>query len=170
VLTANTGRQKILRMDTGKLTHRAEFELLHDEITLYQGEMHRTWLWAIIPAGSVYTWLSLNLLKLGAPLGRLVWFIPACFVFLCGIRYVLFWRRLSGLAGYLRDLEEDAFGDGKAGKLKGIARYNLKHSYPKMFFIGACVVWVVIFGCCSYLSWKLPEPHPVQSTPSAPAK
>lgn len=156
-------------MGTDKLTHGAEFELIHDQITLYQRELAHTWLWAVIPAGAVYTWLSLNRLKLDT-LDRLVWFIPACFVALCSIRYVLFWLHLSGLVAYLHKLEEDAFGAIRNGKPEGIARYNKKHTHPTALFVGACLVWLIIFGCCSYLSWKLPEAKMISQTNTAPVK
>jgi hypothetical protein len=41
-----------------------EYKALREEIMLYHHEMHRTWLWAIIPAAAVYTWLALNTAKL----------------------------------------------------------------------------------------------------------
>jgi len=40
------------------LSHLDEYKALHDEITLYQHEIHRTWLWAIITAGAIYAWLA----------------------------------------------------------------------------------------------------------------
>jgi hypothetical protein len=42
-------------MDT-KLSHLDEYKALRDEITLYQQEIHRTWLWAIIQAKSIHPW------------------------------------------------------------------------------------------------------------------
>jgi len=140
---------------TGLHDHHDEYEALHDEITMCQHEMHRTWLWAIIPAGAVYTWLPLHTAQVSTPFPLLVWFIPAAFVFLCGIRYWSFWCRIEQLGKYQCDLEEEAFGNGKEGKLCGIARSNLEDRHRKIFLNGACLVWVFLVGFSSALSLLL---------------
>jgi hypothetical protein len=109
-----------------KLSHLEEYKALRDEIMLYQQEMHRTWLWAIIPAAAVYTWLSLQVSHLSnVPPG--VWFIPTAFVLLCSVRYGVFWYRIDRLAKYQCLLEEHAFGDNPENRC-GVARWNRKHS------------------------------------------
>ena len=145
------------------VSHRGEYEGLRDEIKLYQQEMHRTWLWAIIPAGvvyawlaspvpagAVYTWIEKSKSKDSTPFPPEVWFIPVVFVLLCGIRYLVFSCRINQLAEYQCDLEEDAFG--KKGKLRGIAARNRQSHLPVMFVIGACLVWGALLGCATYVS------------------
>ena len=108
--------------DDATLTHLEEYKEVRAEIRLYQQEMHNTWLWAIIPAGATYTWLSLHVKELGrvpAP----IWFVPAVLTFLCVMRYRVFSSRIERLAQYQCLLEEHAFG-GEG--LCGVARWNHK--------------------------------------------
>src|ERR1017187_450710 len=58
------------------LNHLEEYKVTREEIAMYQREMHLTWLWAIIPAGAVYTWLPLHtseLSTLGHKFGDVFW-------------------------------------------------------------------------------------------------
>jgi hypothetical protein len=149
-----------------KLSHQGEYEALREEIMLYQQEMHRTWLWAIIPAGAVYTWLASRMLQTVAqqpqpstPFPRSVWFIPVVFVLLCGIRYLVFACRINQLARYQCELEEDAFG--KEGRLRGIASCNRESLLPMMCVIGACLVWLGLLLCSTYISCTLSQMKPM---------
>jgi hypothetical protein len=142
-----------------KLSHHDEYEVVRDEITLYQQEMHRTWLWAIIPAGAVYTWLASHKPEPSAPLPPAVWFIPVIFVLLCGIRYLVFSCRINQLAEYQCELEEDAFGKG--GKLPGIASRNRQGFLPMISVIGACLVWGGLLASAVYLSCTLSQMKPM---------
>src|ERR1035441_1542799 len=112
--------------DDPKLNHLEEYKTLRDEIMLYQQEMHRTWLWAIIPAGAVYTWLPLHMKQLRS-VPAAVWFIPAAFVFLCFMRYLAFSYRIERLAQYQCLLEKGVF-DEKKEKAYGVACWNRKNS------------------------------------------
>jgi hypothetical protein len=147
------------------ISHPAEFEALRGEITLYQQEMHRTWLWAIIPAGMVYTWLASRPAQSGSPppavspLPWVVWFIPAVFVLLCGIRYLVFSCRINHLADYQCRLEEAAFGTEK--RLPGIARCNRRHPLPVMSIVGSWLVWAGLLTCSIYLSCTLSQKTPM---------
>jgi hypothetical protein len=156
-----------------KLNHVEEYKGLRDEIAMYQQEMHRTWLWAIIPAGAVYTWLALHIKDL-ANFPRAVWFIPAGFVLLCFVRYLGFWYRIKGLAGYQCVLEKDVFEKEEAC---GLARWNLKRHvppssanfwsklwancrHPTAFMFYASFVWLGLLACCILLSCALSQIHP----------
>jgi hypothetical protein len=116
---------QLKKLDHPPLTHLDEYKALREEVSLYQGEMHRTWLWAIIPAGAVYTWLSLHTGELSIPWP--VWFIPTGFFIICYGRWRAFESRIAVFSGYVWELEEAAFGNGKDDELRGIAHYNLKH-------------------------------------------
>jgi hypothetical protein len=138
-------------MEPDKPTHLDEYKVVHDEITLYQGEMHRTWLWAIIPAGAVYTWLPTHTKDISIPWP--VWFIPAVFFIICAGRWWTFESRIRVLVKYLLELEEFAFGNDKENKLPGIAHYNSKYAVgseqpeAEKFVCRAKWVWgVLILG------------------------
>ena len=105
-----------------KMTHLDEYKDLRAEIMLYQREMHQTWLWAVIPAGAVYTWLSSHTKELG-PAPLVFWLIPAALILLCFMRYQVFWYRIERLDQYQVGLEKEAFGEEK---LCGVARWNRK--------------------------------------------
>jgi hypothetical protein len=152
-------------MDT-KLNHLEEYKALRDEIMLYQQEMHRTWLWAVIPAGAVYTWLPLHAKELSVVPPAAVWFIPAFFVFLCFMRYLVFWYRIDGLAKYQCELEEHGFGE-KEEKFCGAARWYRKHFHPGAFIFGACPVWAGMLAGSIYLSCTLSRVSPMASIRAA---
>jgi hypothetical protein len=148
-----------------KLTHVHEYEVVHEEITLYQREMHRTWLWAIIPAGAVYTWLSLHTGKINIPWP--VWFIPTGFFIICFGRWWAFESRISVLVEYLLKLEEAAFGKGNENELPGIAHYNRDYkryhpddprnedAEPRKLVRRARGVWQVLIILSCFLSLYL---------------
>jgi hypothetical protein len=150
------------------LNHLEEYKVVHDEITMYQSEMHRTWLWAIIPAGAVYTWLALHTSELGTIPGP-VWFIPTGFLTICAARYWVFNSRIKALVEYCLELETDAFGNEKQN-LQGIAHFNDKRFLPKQttppkgfkwlfspkrFVVGAGFIWAGLFLCSLRLSVTL---------------
>jgi hypothetical protein len=158
-----------------KLNHLEEYKALRDEIMLYQQEMHRTWLWAVIPSGAVYTWLSLHMRELGH-VPSPVWFIPAVFVLLCLLRYLAFSYRIERLAQYQQGLEEDVFGkEGLCGVARWnrerrappssassssrsstrVARWKPKAVHPMTFTFGASFVWLGLLVCSIWLSWAL---------------
>ena len=151
-----------------KLDDVAEYKGVRDEIAFYQQEMHRTWLWAIIPAGAIYTWIALHIKDL-TNVPRAVWFIPAGFVLLCFVRYLGFWYRIEGLARYQCLLEKGVFAEREAC---GIATWNLKRHalpnsasflsklwsycrHPTAFIFYASSVWLVLLACCILLSRTL---------------
>jgi hypothetical protein len=169
---------KAVPMDDPELNHLEEYKALSNDIALYEKEMHRTWLWAIIPAGAIYTWLPLHQSELSnVPLG--VWFIPAAFVLLCFGRYWLFAYRIRLLAEYQCILEERVFKEEEAC---GVARWNLKRHVPdssatrrsklkswslspKMLLRWASLAWVVLFGSACWLSCVLwPGERPMVGT------
>jgi hypothetical protein len=120
-----------------------EYKALRDEIMLYQQEMHRTWLWAIVPSGAIYTWLPLHLKQASVVAPPGVWFIPVLFVSLCFVRYLAFWYRIDRLAQY----QSERYG--------GIARWNLEDPHLGKFLPNTCRVWAAMVACCVYLSCAL---------------
>ena len=102
-------------MNTGdpenkKLSHLDEYKALREEITMCQHEMHRTWLWATIAAGAIYTWLPSHRSDINSiHCSWLVWFIPPFLLFFCALRYRNFWLRIRSLADYQYKIEGDAF-------------------------------------------------------------
>src|ERR1017187_7654951 len=88
--------------------------------------MHRTWLWAILAAGAVYTWLPshrsyinnihLSLLGWSIPpflFSLLIWLIPPLLLIFCFFRYGVFWFRIRSLADYQCRIEKHAFREEK---------------------------------------------------------
>src|ERR1017187_2536949 len=131
-------------------SHLDEYNGLREEITMCQHEMHRTWLWASIAAGAVYTWLpshrsdinniQLSLLGWSIPpflFSLLIWFIPPFLLIFCFFRYGVFWFRIRSLADYQDRIEQLAFREEKGSstfsvdelelsrtQLPGFAHYN----------------------------------------------
>ncbi len=139
-------------MDT-KLSHLDVYKTLRDEITLYQHEMHRTWLWAIIAAGAVYTWLPLHKSDIQTNLPWYVWCIPPILLSFCAVRYFVFRYCIGWLKDYLYNLEEEAFGQEK--KLRGIGHWKRKRFWDVTFYIGPAFFGSVLIGCSIALSWSL---------------
>jgi hypothetical protein len=95
-------------------SHLDEYKALHDEITMCQHEMHRTWLWASIAAGAVYTWLPSHRSDINSIHSSwLVWYIPPFLLIFCFIRYIVFWFRIRSLADYQCRIEKHAFREEK---------------------------------------------------------
>ena len=172
--TMNTGDP-----ENNKLSHLDEYKALHDEITMCLHEMHRTWLWASIAAGAVYTWLPshrsdinnihLSLLGWSIPqflLSLLVWLIPPVLLSFCAFRYVVFTKHITWLTEYLCKLEEEAFREKT--KLPGIAHYLLERldqktilrktlSWREIFNYGPVILWSALIVCSILLSWSLSQ-------------
>jgi hypothetical protein len=154
-----------------KLNPLEEYKALRQEMMVYQQEMHRTWLWAIIPAGAVYTWLGLHMKELTAvqvPNVGAVWFIPAAFVLLCFIRYLGFSHRIERLALYQCKLEENGYErkESCGDRLCGLARWNrglgeAAHTGalfdPNASLCVAFVVWLGLLVGCTWLSCALSQ-------------
>jgi hypothetical protein len=167
--TAKLIAEETAKLKLGVLPHLEEYKVMHDEMTLCQREMHQTWLWAIIPAGAVYTWLPLHAeLTIPCP----VWFIPTVFLIICFGRWAAFQWRITVLGNYLWDLEEAAFGGSKKIELHGMAHYNIqgprpknkerdppssKHPLPSVLVLMACLVWVGLIGSSYGLSRSLSQ-------------
>jgi hypothetical protein len=173
--------------DDTKLNPLEEYKAVREEIMVYQQEMHRTWLWAIIPAGAVYTWLALHMNGLSNV--RAFWFIPAVLVLLCFIRYLGFSHRIERLALYQCKLEENAYQtDGLCDeRLCGLARWNRRRHlspssatswsefwrwmrkplhpmallHPMASLVGASCVWLGLLVGCVLLSCALSQTDPM---------
>ena len=173
-------------MNTGdpenkKLSHLDEYKALREEITMCQHEMHRTWLWASIAAGAVYTWLPSHRSDINSiHLHVLVWYIPPFLLIFCFFRYGVFWFRIRSLADYQDRIEQLAFREEKGSstfsvdelelsrtQLPGFAHYNGECLDKKIvkrlpswrgFFTGVKVIlWSALIVCCLLLSWSLPQ-------------
>jgi hypothetical protein len=105
-----------------------EYKTVHDEIAMCQKEMHRTWLWATIAAGAIYTWLASH----GSEINNLgflrwpIWFVPPVLLSFCALRYLIFNQRITWLAQYLVRIETEVFGPDDNVPLPGVARYHQK--------------------------------------------
>jgi hypothetical protein len=150
-----------------KLSHCDEYKALRDETTLCQQEMHRTWLWASIAAGAVYTWLYLHWKEVNKDfasntlLNYLVWLSPPILLFFCAIRYFVFWRRIRHLVLYVLKLEKQAF----PYEPLGVAHWcDAAPFWKTVAVIGASIFWVVLIGCSCLFSWELSQKKPVDSS------
>ena len=148
-------------------THLDEYKAAHEEITLFQREMHRTWVWAIMPAGVVYTWLASHPLPSGVL--KSLWFIPAVILLICYKRYEAFNWRIEVLANYLLEIEEGAFGTAMNVELRGMAHYNREHSDPKKLVRHARWAWWGLIAASLVLSSWLFFSPPSQPTNDRPA-
>jgi hypothetical protein len=122
--------------ENNKPSHLDEYKALHDEVTMCQHEMHRTWLWASIAAGAVYTWLPSHRSDINnIHLSLLGWSIPPLLLIFCFFRYGVFWFRIRSLVDYQCRIEKHAFIEEK--QLPGIARYNRECLDKNIFDSGA---------------------------------
>jgi hypothetical protein len=146
--------------DEGKLSHLEEYKTLSAEITLYQHEIHRTWLWAIITSGAVYTWLALHRAEINA-LSKLVLIIPPILLVFCAIRYFSFRRRIEQIKSYFLELEKDAFGQETNENLRGFGHFtktNRQHLNLKKLdasYYWTFLLWFFLIVCAGYLSYNL---------------
>jgi hypothetical protein len=140
-------------MDT-KLSHLDEYKSLRDEITLYQHEIHRTWLWAIITAGAIYAWLASHRTDIKG--FQFVVFLPVFFLIVCSLRYFAFWRRIEKIGDYIFKVEEDAFGLENGAKLPGFYHFGKPSCWSLASLRAAIIIlWLFLICCSSFLSYKL---------------
>jgi hypothetical protein len=165
------------------LSHLDEYKALHDEITLYQHEIHRTWLWAIITAGAIYAWLASHSTVINGFPKIFVGLLPVFFIFVCAARYFSFRLRIRSITDYLLELEKDAFGQENNPKsipqLAGFVNFSkewepdfvpkIKKFFPyfpknkkldgPFFNRLSCYVtiflWFALIICSFWLSWSL---------------
>jgi hypothetical protein len=155
------------------LSHLDEYKALHDEITLYQHEIHRTWLWAIITAGAIYAWFASHSFYTFASI--FVVFLPPFFLIVCCVRYFSFRLRIHSITDYLFELEKDAFGQENNPKripqLPGFVHFS-KEWEPKFAYFPknkkldgtffncislyvTFILWLILIICSVWLSWSL---------------
>ena len=154
-------------LDECKLSHLDEYKMLRDEITLYQQEIHRTWLWAIITAGAIYTWLVTHRADINAlpkSVSILLLFLPTFFLIVCCLRYYSFTHRINTINKYLLKVEEDAFGQENNSEFSGFLHFSEKtrfggFSHSVISLNITIVLWLILICCsgfCSgFLSFKL---------------
>jgi hypothetical protein len=131
------------------LSHLDEYKALHDEITLYQHEIHRTWLWAIITAGAIYAWLASHSTVINDLPKKLVVFLPVFFIFVCALRYFTFKNRIEVIGCYLLKVEEDAFGLENGAKLPGFVHFSQNHGLSRASLLGTRILWLILI-CWSF--------------------
>jgi hypothetical protein len=136
--------------DKCKLTHRDEYETLHSQVMLYQREIHRTWLWAVIAAAAVYTWLTLHENEM-INLPKFFFFIPPFLIAFCFLRYFHFRERIRIISLYLDGLEKDAFGKETNEDLRGIGHFAKKFtSRDKASYVCTFIFWLFLIGLSVY--------------------
>jgi hypothetical protein len=146
--------------DKCKPSHRDEYETLREEIMLYQHEIHRTWLWAIITAGAIYTWLASHRMDINVSSKSVVW-LPPFLLFVCALRYFSFRFRIRLIARYLLELEEDAFGRENNPALHGFGHYTSKmwlFGFSKgdcFSYLGTLILWIILISWSCFLSCSL---------------
>src|SRR5438552_586158 len=135
------------------LTHLDQYKALREEILQHLREIYRTELSCAIAVGAVYTWIMLHKQDIGV---RIVWFIPPCILVACAVRCLALTLQIKAASGYLRRVEEAAFGDGT--KIPGWERYvhqGRQKLLVRIFDIVAGVVWVVAIIASVVSSWVL---------------
>ena len=131
------------------LSHLDEYKALHDEITLYQHEIHRTWLWAIITAGAIYAWLASHSTVINGFPKIFVVFLPVFFICVCAARYFNFKKRIEVIGCYLLEVEEDAFGLENGAKLPGFVHFSQNHGLSRASLLGTRILWLILI-CWSF--------------------
>jgi hypothetical protein len=111
--------------------HLEEYKATHEEIIMCQREMHRTWLWATIAAGAIYTWLASHGSEIDY-IGSdwLIWIIPPILLFFCFLRYLIFRNRIGWLTDYLLRIEDWAFKQENG--LPGLAHHHRERFKEKV--------------------------------------
>ena len=150
-------------LDECKLSHLDEYKMLRDEIARYQQEIHRTWLWAIITAGAIYTWLVIHralINDLPKSSSFLLFFLPTFFLFVCGLRYYSFTIRINTITNYLLKVEEDAFRQENNPELPGFLHFSkdAKFRGVSLSVISlnvTFILWLSLIICSFFLSWRL---------------
>lgn len=150
----NAGRPNIVpgSLNPPQLSHLDQYKMLREEIMQCIRETYRTESITAIAAATVYTWLLLH--KQDVP--HIAWFVPPFLIFLATMRLLNLWRQISFVAGYLRLIEEAAFGNDS--KLPGWERYTNAGSHRLFATIcntAAAIVWVIILVGSTVASWLL---------------
>lgn len=142
-------------MDT-KLSHLDEYKMLREEIMEHMREAKRTEFWGVSATGAVYAWLLLNKGATAVVPHAVLFFSPCAIVFCCGFRALAITRRMRSIAGYLKRIEEIAFGQDP--KLPGWERYIGKDvGHFRLFSpaLNACLFWPALFIASIVASWFL---------------
>ena len=127
--------------------------MLREEIMQHIRETYRTEFSAAIAVGTTYTWL---LLHRQDSVPRIVWLVPPFVILVAACRWIMLTIQIRVVAGYLRRIEEVAFGEDE--KLPGWERYisaGRQHSFIVTGGIIGGIVWVFVFLASSFASWIL---------------
>jgi hypothetical protein len=137
-------------LEERKLSHLDEYKALRDEITLYQHEIHRTWLWAIITAGAIYAWLASHRPDINDLPREFVVFLPVFFLIVCAMRYFSFKRRIEDIGRYLLKVEEDAFVRENNAKLPGFVHFSINRRWSRVSLLATIILWSILI-CWSFV-------------------
>lgn len=143
-------------MDT-ELSHLEQYKMLREEIMHNRREQYQTEMAAAIGVGLFYAWLMSH--KSNVP-SRVIWFIGPLIVLICASRCLYLLVHSRFIAGYLRRIEETAFGNNTnlPGWERYLSQYNSQRGYRSYLATSITVtlaVWAVGFGVSivvSYLS------------------
>ena len=136
-----------------QLTDLDQYKMLREELMQHFREVYRTEISGAIAVGAVYTWLLLH--KQGIT-PRAIWFIPPLVIFVCAIRCLALAISIKVIAGYLRRIEEAAFGQDDI--LPGWERYISERGRRRLllsFYVFAAVAWGLMFAGSIIASWLL---------------
>ena len=129
-----------------KLTHMDQYKMLRDEILQHIREINQTQNAAAIAVAIFYTWLLLHKTEVETPW---LWFIGPCVVAFCAFKSLDLTVRIRIVAGYLRKIEEEAFGSG--ARLPGWERHIAQRSL-RWYDIGMVVLTAVVWIAAAVLS------------------
>ncbi len=126
-----------------------QYKMLREEIMFSMGQIYSTETYGGIAVAGVYAWLLVNASRISV---RAVWFIPPFLIVVCAVHCLILSLRLSMIGGYLKDIEEVAFGLN--AKVPGWEHYKLSHGWVETSdFILASVTWVFASLAAIAVSW-----------------
>ena len=143
-------------MDT-KLSHLEQYKMLREEVMQNIREMYHMERAATIGVGALYAWLLLH--RPDVP-SRAIWFIGPLIILVCGNRCLFLLAHTRFIAGYLRRIEETAFGGDT--NLPGwelyLSRHNSQRGYRSYLMVSVTatiVVWAFAFCASMVTSYLL---------------
>jgi len=128
-----------------KMSHLEQYKMLREEIMQNIRELYRTEMAAAIGVGVLYAWLLLHRQNIPS---RAIWYIGPLIVLICGSRCIFLGVHTRFIAGYLRRIEEVAFGGDT--NLPGWERYVTQRGYKSYLRTSTRATFVVwAFGFCA---------------------
>ena len=142
-----------MESNSNLLTHADQYKYLREELLLHIQSVKQTEFAGAIAAGTVYAWLIIN--KQDLP-SSVLWLVGPGVILLCGIRCLALTILIRQMAGYLRLIEEESFGN--VPKLVGWERH-LTRLDQQIFIWGSVAASVFLWSLAILLalgaSWYL---------------